>query len=89
MLRLDDNMLTGDARPVCADVPENLDFFTSDCTSDDFSCECCSNCCDDPNGSCNEAKPMPENDISWKHGYPKDQALFSEDIMFENLGNRR
>ncbi|CAB9523465.1 serine threonine-protein kinase BRI1-like [Seminavis robusta] len=85
MVRMDDNSIGGNANPICADVPPNLDIFTSDCSSTDFKCECCSNCCDDPNSSCNDAK-LPENDVSWKHGYPKNQALFSEDLVFQNVG---
>ena len=85
MMRIDDNGLAGTADPICADAPPDLDIFTSDCSSTDLKCACCSNCCDDPNSSCTEAT-LPENDISWKHGYPKNQALFSEDLVFENSG---
>lgn len=87
MLRIDDNAIEGTAEPICANVPPNMDIFTSDCVSSDFQCRCCSNCCDDPNASCNDAT-YPENDISWKHGYPKNQALFSEDLVFQNIGTR-
>jgi Leucine-rich repeat (LRR) protein len=89
MLRIDDNQIEGNADPVCADQPPKLDIFTSDCGSGGFECPCCSNCCDDPNSSCNDEDKVPENDISWKHGYPKSQRIFSEDLVFENLGNRR
>lgn len=81
MLRIDNNDLEGNADMVCSNQPAKLDIFTSDCSSNAFQCHCCSNCCDDPNGSCNEST-IPENDVSWKHGYPKNQALFSEDIVF-------
>lgn len=86
MLRIDDNSIEGSADPICNDVPPELDIFTSDCVSSDFACRCCSNCCDDPNSGCNEFL-LPENDISWKHGYPKNQALFSEDLVFQNVGS--
>ena len=85
MIRIDGNGIEGIADPICADVPLNLEIFTSDCSTGDLRCECCSNCCDDPSSNCNEAK-LPENDISWKHGYPKNQALFSEDLVFQNPG---
>jgi len=87
MVRIDENVIEGTAQSICGDKPPNLDIFTSDCVSSDFECKCCSNCCDDPNSSCNEAV-LPENDISWKHGYPKNQALFSEDLVFQNIGAR-
>lgn len=87
MLRIDNNQFEGNADAVCTDVPESLGIFTSDCGSGSFECPCCSNCCDDPTAQCNEAA-LPENDISWKHGYPKNQALFSEDLVFENIGAR-
>lgn len=83
MVRIEDNSLVYSAAPICNDVPPNLDVFTSDCASTDFECTCCSNCCDDPNSGCNAAV-LPENDISWKHGYPKSQALFSEDLVFQH-----
>jgi len=73
MLRLDSNMLTGSADPVCALKPKDMDIFTSDsCAVDStFSCSCCSNCCADPNTDCDVDLGVLDNDISWKHGYPK------------------
>lgn len=88
MLRLDDNQLEGAAGPVCADVPKNLGIFTSDCGNSDFECTCCTNCCAADNSQCDVGAELPVNDISWKHGYPKNQALFSEDLVFENIGSR-
>jgi hypothetical protein len=85
MIRIDDNGIEGSADPICVDVSPTLEIFTSDCSSANLKCECCSNCCDAPNSSCSDAK-LPENDISWKHGYPKNQALFSEDLIFQNPG---
>lgn len=88
MLRLDSNMLTGSADPVCALKPKDMDIFTSDsCAVDStFSCSCCSNCCADPNTDCDVDLGVLDNDISWKHGYPKNQALFSEDLNFLDVG---
>lgn len=89
MIRIDDNTLEGNADPICNDVPPTMDIFTSDCGNGGFECECCSNCCEDPNSSCSETGDVPENDVSWKDGYPKNQAIFSEDVVFENPGTRR
>ena len=88
MLRLDDNQLEGNAQPVCNDVPPNLDIFTSDCGEGAFDCKCCTNCCAGENNQCDTGAELPENDISWKHGYPKNQAIFSEDLIFENIGSQ-
>lgn len=86
MVRIDGNMLSGDASAICTDAPAQLNIFTSDCTGGDFQCTCCTNCCDDPKSSCAQTN-LPDNDVSWNHGYPQNQAIFSENIVFGKFGN--
>jgi len=95
MALLDHNDFEGNSDVLC-DVADGPKVLTADCIegwtatttstiqseSSKFICECCTVCCDKEDKECNNNEVLTNEELSWKDGYPLNQVIFSEDILF-------
>ena len=75
VLLLEQNNLAGGAEAVCNSDDFNLIYFVSDC-DDEFTCDCCSLCCNSDDITCNAGYWNARVDPIWEHGFKRDRYKY-------------
>ena len=81
---LDGNDLTGNADPVCKSEELDVTFFVTDCDDPgEITCDCCSECCNDNNATCNNFAFNGNLDPIWEYGYNRAAYMFNNASAIE------